>query len=175
MVLSLVLKHSSFEHLKTWTWHWILSEDFFEYGSYDVYLQKCRQVRILPLKKRLDYNDLVLLYKVIHNLIPLKLPFYLTFYEGNSRLRTCHLDHLSLVSTINPKTNVISDTNKNSALYKSFYYRVHLQWNLLPIEIRSIQTLPNFKSEIIKYLWKSILTDIDDTEYLEEDLHDAFQ
>ena len=154
---------------------WILSEDFFEYGSYDVYLQKCRQVRILPLKKRLDYNDLVLLYKVIHNLIPLKLPFYLTFYEGNSRLRTCHLDHLSLVSSINPKTNVISDTNKNSALYKSFYYRVHLQWNLLPIELRSIQTLPNFKSEIIKYLWKSILTDIDDTDYLEEDLHDTFQ
>ena len=101
---------------------WILSEDFFRYGNYEVYLQKCRQVCILPLIKRLDYNDLVLFYKVIHNLIPLKLPSYLKFYEGSSRLRTCHLDHLSLVSSIQPKSNVISDTNKNSALYKSFYY-----------------------------------------------------
>ena len=118
---------------------------------------KCCQVRILPLTKRFDLNDLILLFKVIHDLIPLELPFYLKFYEGNSRLRTCHLDRLSLVSTITPKCTVISDSNKNSALYKSFYYRVHLLWNLLPLDIRECQSLSLFKTKVLRYLWKSTL------------------
>ena len=44
---------------------WILSEDFYNYGTYAVYLRKCHQVRLLPLVKRFDYNDLILLYKVL--------------------------------------------------------------------------------------------------------------
>ena len=116
---------------------------------------KCCQVRILPLVKRFDFNDLILLFKIIHNLVPLKLPFYLKFYEGNSRLRTCHLDRLSLVSSIRPKCTVISDSNKNSALYKSFYYRVHLLWNVLPLEIRECESLSLFETKLRQYLWKS--------------------
>ena len=122
---------------------------------------KCCQVRILPLVKRFDLNDLILLFKIIHDLVPLKLPFYLKFYEGNSRLRTCHLDRLSLVSSIKPKCTVISDTNKNSALYKSFYYRVHLLWNVLPLEIRECESLSLFKTKVLKYLWKSTIEESD--------------
>jgi endonuclease/exonuclease/phosphatase family metal-dependent hydrolase len=153
---------------------WILSEEFYSYGCSKVYLGKCRRVRILPLAKRFDYNDLVLLFKIIHDLIPLKLPFYLKFYEGNSRLRSCHLDRLSLVSSIKPKCNVVSDsdTNKNSALYKSFYYRVHFLWNLLPLEIREIGTLSLFESSLLQYLWKSSAEElncdnIEDTFYID--------
>ena len=138
---------------------WILSEEFYSYSSPEVYLRKCCQVRILPLARRFDYNDLILLFKVIHDLVPLKLPYYLKFYEGNSRLRTCHLDRLSLVSSIKPKCNIISNTNKNSALYKSFYYRVHLLWNLLPLDIRESESLSIFQSNVIKYLWKSTVED----------------
>ena len=154
---------------------WILSEDFCNYGTYTVYLRKCHQVRLLPLVKRFDYNDLILLYKVLHKLIPLEFPTYLKFFEGNTRLRRCHLDHLSLISSVKPKSNVITDTNKNCALYKSFFYRVHLQWNLLPLEIRSIETLAKFKADILKYLWKSTLDDIAITDYIEEDLGATFQ
>ena len=134
---------------------WILSEEFYSYGCSEVYMGKCCQVRILPLVKRFDFNDLILLFKIIHDLVPLKLPFYLKFYEGNSRLRTCHLDSLSLVSSIRPKCTVISDSNKNSALYKSFYYRVHLLWNVLPLEIRECESLSLFETKLRQYLWKS--------------------
>ena len=145
---------------------WILSEEFYSYGCSKVYLRKCCQVRILPLAKRFDYSDLVLFFKIIHNLVPLKLPYYLKFYEGNSRLRTCHLDRLSLVSSIKPKCNVISDTNKNSPLYKSFYYRVHLLWNLLPLDIRESESLSIFQCKILKYLWESTIEDSDNPEGL---------
>ena len=142
------------------------------YNSYVTYLQKCRQVRLLPLVKRFDFNDFVLFYKVIHNILPLQLPYYLKFYEGTSRLRSCHLDHLSIVSSLHPKTNVISNTNKNCALNKSFFYRVHLQWNKLPIEIRNIENLSKFKVEILKYLWDLISPKINDTAVDEEDMYD---
>ena len=108
-------------------------------------------------------NDLVLFYKVLNSLIPLELPYYLQFYSGNTRLRSCHLDNFSIVSSLRPKTiNVISDSNINCALNKSFFYRVHLQWNLLPLEIRSLQSLSLFSSEVVKFLWKSILTDVNE-------------
>ena len=141
-----------------------------------MYLRKCREVRILPLAKRFDYNDLVLFYKIIYDLVPLKLPYYLKFYEGTSRLRTCHLDTLSLVSSLKPKSNFTSETNKNSALYKSFYYRVHLHWNLLPLNIRAIESLSKFKTELLKFLWKSILDDTDNLDSLDQEiLYDTFQ
>ena len=166
---------SKMESLQKKCIKWVLSEEFFNYGTYTVYLRKCHQVRLLPLVKRFDYNDLILLYKVLHKLIPLEFPTYLKFFEGNTRLRRCHLDHLSLISSVKPKSNVITDTNKNCALYKSFFYRVHLQWNLLPLEIRSIETLAKFKADILKYLWKSTLDDIAITDYIEEDLGDTCQ
>ena len=92
--------------------------------------------------------------------------YYLKFYECNSRLRTCHLDRLSLVSSIKPKCNVISVTNKNSPLYKSFYYRVHLLWNLLPLDIRESESLSIFQCKILQYLWKSTIEDSDNPEGL---------
>ncbi len=143
---------------------WILSEECYSYGCSEVYMRKCCQVRILPLAKHFDYNDLILLFKIIHDLVPLKLPYYLKLYEGNSRLRTCHLDRLSLVSSIRPKSNIITDTNKNSPLYKSFYYRVHLLWNLLPLDIRESESLPTFRSKLLKYLWKKTFEESDNPE-----------
>ena len=139
---------------------WILSDEFLSYGCSEVYVGKCSQVRILPLSKRFDFNDFILLFKIIHDLVPLKLPPYLKFYEGNSRLRTCHLDRLSLVSSIKPKCLVISESNKNSALYKSFFYRAHLSWNLIPLDVRECQTLSVFKTKILQYLWKSTLDEV---------------
>ena len=140
---------------------WILSEEYYSYGCYEEYLRKCCQVNILPLAKHFDYNDLTLFFKIIHSLVPLKLPSYLTFFDGKSRLRSCHLDRLSLVSSIIPNSNVVSNSDKNSALYKSFYYRVHLLWNELPFEIRECNTVPTFQNKLVKFLWKSAREEAD--------------
>ena len=140
---------------------WILSEESRHYSTPEIYVRKCRQTRLLPLNKRFEFNDLVLFYKVIYKLIPLQLPAYLKFFDGVSSLRSCHLDTLSIISDIRPKNNHITTTNKNCALNKSFFYRTHLLWNNLPYEIRCIRHYPKFRTELLKLLWKSIVTDDD--------------
>ena len=41
---------------------WILSEEYINYNTYVTYIQKCRQVNILPLKYRFELNDLLLFH-----------------------------------------------------------------------------------------------------------------
>ena len=138
---------------------WILSEEELSYGSHDIYIRKCRQVNILPLSLRFKCNDLVLLFKVIHGLIPLDLPSYLSWFDGDSRLRTTHLDHLSLVCSIIPSTKSCS-----KFLDKSVFYRTHSLWNALPLEIRLLGSLSRFKSRLENHLWESVMrSDNDDT------------
>ena len=135
---------------------WILSEEYYSYNSFFVYLRKCRQVNLLPITKRFDLNDLILFHKTVYNLIPLKMPDYLSFFNGLSRLRSCHLDSLSFVSTLQPRNA------SNVSLNKSFFYRTHTLWNALPLEIRQIESSSAFKNEVIKHLWKLLLMDCDD-------------
>ena len=104
---------------------WILSEEYLKYNSYITYIQKCRQVNLLPLTKRFDLNDLIWFHKILYNLIPLKLPDYLSFFDGNSRLRSCHLDNLSIISSLQARSLNIN------CLKKSFFYRTHTEWNAL--------------------------------------------
>jgi len=127
---------------------------------------------VLPLSKRFDLNDLVLFYRVINELIPLKLPNYLTFFDGQSRLRSCHLDSLSLVSSTKPRTNSFLTTTQNSSLNKSFFYRTHLLWNKLPYDLRAIDSFSKFKINLIKFLWSELLapSDPDDDAYAQSDM-----
>ena len=138
---------------------WILSEGNISYSSFNVYVRKCRQVNLLPLLKRFDLNDLILFHKTVYNLVPLNLPTYLSFFNGISRLRSCHFDSLSIVCTLQPR-NV-----NNVSLNKSFFYRAHTLWNALPFEIRQIQISSAFKNEVIKHLWKLLLMDDDDHDF----------
>ncbi len=111
-------------------------------------------------------NDLILFHKVIYELIPLKLPEYLGFFSGQSRLRSSHLDSLSIVHHLQ------TDNLNVTYLNKSFFFRTHLIWNNLPLEIRQITVPSVFKKEVIKHLWKLILMDIseDDNFWKNEDV-----
>ena len=144
---------SKFENFQKKCLKWILSEENLHYGLNEIYIRKCRQLRLLPLSKRFDFNDLVFFYKIIYKLIPVQLPYYLKFFDGNSRLRSCHLDELCLVSDIKPRTN------ERSPLQKSFFYRTHLLWNNIPLELRRIEHYQQFRSKLSKYLWDLIMTD----------------
>ena len=137
---------------------WILSEQYLKYNSYITYIHKCRQVNLLPLTKRFELNDLILFHKILYNLIHLKLPDYLSFFDGNSRLRSCHLDNLSIVNSLQARS-----LNTN-CLKKSFFYRTHTEWNALPLDIRKIENTSSFKIKVIKYFWKFILPDSEDSD-----------
>ena len=130
---------------------WILSEEFVNYHSYETYLYKCRQVNILPLSKRFDLNDLILFHKIVYGLSSQFLPEYLSLYNGNSRLRSCHLDHLSYVSAILPVSN-------NSLLKRSFFYRTHLLWNNIPLDLRENSCPIKFKAKLRDHFWNELLS-----------------
>ena len=91
------------------------------------------------------------------DLVPISLPSYLSFYQGGSRLRSCHLDKLSVVSSLIPISSQFSDRS-NNPLSKSFFYRTHLLWNNLSLELRKILSPSLFKLEITKHLWNTLLT-----------------
>ena len=128
---------------------WILLEEYIGY-TFTTYIRKCRQLNLMPIADRFDFLDLLFFYKVVKGIVPIELPHYLTLYQGNSRLRSCHLDSLCYVSTITPRT----DTN---AFAKTFFYRTHTKWNHIPLDIREIDSVSEFKSKLSKHMWKSIL------------------
>ena len=126
------------------------------------YTYKCKAIDILPLSKKFDLNDLLFFHKIVNNLVPVSLPSYLSFYEGGSRLRRCHLDSLSIICSLIPRSSQAS-ARSNSPLSKSFFYRTHLLWNTLPFDLRKISSPSLFKSDLIKFLWNSLLVKEDNS------------
>ena len=114
----------------------------------------------LPLHLKFDLNDLVFFHKIFYNLIPVSLPSYLTIFQGTSKLRRCHLDSFSVVSSIQPRfsqpTNLDSNRSSRNPLSRSFFYRTHILWNNLPLNLRQLDSPSSFKSSLTKHLWESV-------------------
>ena len=105
---------------------------------------------------------MILFYKIIHNLIPVDMPNYLTLFNGNSRLRSTHLDNLSFVCSL------VTSTTGNQTLNKSFFFRTHLLWNMLPYNVRNSSSLSEFKHKLHKHFRLLIVPEKSDSEYEEE-------
>ena len=139
-----------FESFQKMCIKWILSEEHLSYYSYDEYIRKCRQVNILPMEQKFDFNDLILFHKIMYESVPVTLPNYLSLFTGQTRLRSTHLDRLSFVNTLLPQGN------STSLLNKSFFFRVHSVWNNLPVELREINSASLFRSGLTKHMWDSL-------------------
>ena len=151
-ILYLTLVRSQFEHCSQ-IWHpknstlidkfenvqkkclkWVIFEEEMSYNSKSVlYIQKYKQVNVLPTNKRFVLKDIILFHKIFYNLKPVKLPDYPSIFDGLTRLRSCHLDRLFYVSS------VLLRGKNNNILKKSYFFRGHLLWNELPLEIREIR------------------------------------
>ena len=72
---------------------------------------------------------------------------YLSRFNG-SNLRHCHLDNLSIQSSVHPQVpqNLESDS-PHTGISKSLFYRAHSAWNKLPLEIRKIELPILFKKK----------------------------
>ena len=123
--------------------------------------RKCRQLNILPIAQRFDMQDLTFFHSIFYGYSVVKLPPYITLYTGTSRLRSSHLDNLSLISDITPKvtqTHTLSDSRHG--ITKSYFYRAHLAWNRLPFDLRQIRSPGLFKTTLIKHLWSDLVSQI---------------
>jgi len=143
---------------------WIRNDYSVSYSVEEIYHAHCKRLNILPLKYRFDYHDLKFFHSLVHQYHPCTtLPQYLTFFSGSSRLRSSHLDHLSVISSIPPGPSVS----------KSYFYRAHLSWNRLPLSLRETIRPGVFKNELIKHIWKEfVCTSIDNG--LDSDLDNSF-
>ena len=145
-----------FEALQKQAIKWINCEEAYSYTD-DLYAIRCRQADILPLQLHFELNDLLFFYKIVHNLIPLVLPSYISPYTGDSRLRNALMDNISFV--VNNNTSIPLDSvHSNSKFFKSYFYRTSHIWNKLPIHIRQICTLVIFKLEVKNFLWNQLLS-----------------
>ena len=71
------------------------------------------------------------------------------FYEGSSRFRSTHLDHLSIVFTV-------PTTRRGAVLLTSIFIKLtsHLLWNRVPLSIHEIIRPSEFKIKIDEFIWK---------------------
>ena len=88
-----------FENFQKKCLKWILREEELSYAG-EIYIQKCKQADILPLKYTFLLYDMVFSHEILCRRIPLYMPQYLSFFDGKSRLRSTHLDILSIVSSL---------------------------------------------------------------------------
>ena len=98
------------------------------------------------------------------------MPSYLDLFSLQSnRLRSTHMDPLSFVSKIQPRV-VRRVCNDNDDQYnylfqfdylkqfeKSYFYRVHLEWNNLPLSLRIIENHDLFLTNLKRYLWALLM------------------
>ena len=184
-VLYLTLVRSIFEHCPT-IWRprsktmidklenlqkraikWIRNEMNTSYSIDDLYYVHCKHLDILPIRVRFDYHDLKTLHLIIHGFSCISLPEYLKFYTGSSRLRSSHLDDLSLISDVIPRGSNAS--NSRNAFSNSFFYRAHLLWNRLPKSLREIVGPGVFKIRLKQYLWESAVFISEDDSFSSDD------
>ena len=138
------------ENIQKRSFKWILGDLHISYSSDLLYHIHCKQLNILPITFRFDLHDLKFFHSVVYNLSCVKLPQYLRLFNG-TRLRSSHLDRKCYVSDVLPR-NIQSNRNFSN----SYFYRAHLAWNRLPLQIRDIETKTEFKTAVTKYLWNEI-------------------
>ena len=133
---------------------WILNEEFLNYFDYETYINKCRKINLLPISKMFDLNDLILFHKIVFEYTPIKLPDYISKFDGMSRLRERHLDSECYTYNLNHP-----NTSSRSPIFRNFFYRAIHLWNKLPYDCRITPNMNSFKSQATNFLWESVLNE----------------
>ena len=68
------------------------------------YQLKCKQIKLLPLFYKFNMNDMIILFYTLYKIIPIDMPTYLSIFNGQTCLRTSHLDNLLFVSSLTLRT-----------------------------------------------------------------------
>ena len=130
---------------------WILNEPFVSYNDRE-YLNKMKSLDVLPMKYKFQLNDMVLFHKIYYKYSVVPLPSFLLKYEDDTngtyfqrQTRAYNsTDTMKLKCTVIPRINVFRD---------SYFYRAYIQWNNLPLSLRSIECTSSFKNKLKEFLW----------------------
>ena len=117
-----------------------------------IFLNKQKDLYILPITYKFLFSDLVLFYRIINNDVKIELPCHITKFEPqdiktvtrSSKSISEGLDNLKYKCLITPK--VICFQN-------SYFVRTVKNWNVLPFDLRSTESLESFKTLLKEHLW----------------------
>ena len=150
----------NFESIQKRAIKWILGEQFYTYSK-AYYIQKLIDLDILPMAQKFIFNDMIMFYKIINDMVPISLPTYVNF-RTNTR-SSYHGSTLGIdsESVHHPIRNVFGH---------SFFPRCISTWNHLPCNVKECENLSLFTSCIKSYLWELVLVGFDNSEFdLESD------
>ena len=101
-----------------------------------LYHAQYKQLNTLPVRYLFNFQDIKRFQLIVHAMLCIKLPSYLHLFEGSSRLRFTHLDHLRIITKTVP-AGLFNETSK-SGFANSYFYTTHLLLNRLPQTLREI-------------------------------------
>ena len=142
-----------FEKIQKRAIKWVNNESYCRYSAQE-YFSKLKALNILPMGYKFQFNDLIMFHKIFYNLSVVHLPDFLVTYDRTNNDETYFQrqtrnfnisDRLKIKCTISPRVN---------AFKNSFFYRSHLEWNLLPLDLRKVENPELFKPRLEKHLWQ---------------------
>ena len=147
--------------------NWIINEEYHHYSDFE-YISRLNDLELLPIKYFFDLTDLVRFHKIYNNNYCIKLPSYYRPYNDNdkSQLRcaivppnyynsqreTIDLHSMRAISH-DSKSLKCTLTHTCPILKKGFFFRSHILWNHLPLNIRDEISSSKFLDIIIPHLW----------------------
>eukprot|EP00923_Selenidium_pygospionis_P005966 GHVN01010244.1.p1 GENE.GHVN01010244.1~~GHVN01010244.1.p1 ORF type:complete len:106 (-),score=7.65 GHVN01010244.1:8-325(-) len=90
-----------------------------------------------------DQYDLVLTYKIIHNLTTIPTPWILKHSIHNHSL-------IEMVGSAN-HLQIHKPPASSSRQTHSFFHRAVPKWNALPLDIRDATSIESFKTQLLKH------------------------
>lgn len=146
-----------FEAIQNRAIKWILNEQFYVYSN-EYYTQKLIDLDILPMAQKFIFNDLIMFYKIMNELVPVGLPSYITL---RSNTRSC----------VNRDTLGIDSQQVcypiKSVFGQSFFPRCISTWNHLAADIKVLKIHKTLISSnyllIKKYIWNLVIDGFDDS------------
>ena len=145
---------SKFDAIQKRAIKWINGRRFDHYSNAE-YLEKQKELNILPIKYKFYLNDLILFYKIFNSLISIRLPKHFTIVQAEQTRLTRntseiieHKDKTFIKGSIKPTCD---------GFRNSYFYRTMNLWNSVPYNIRQETRISTFKSALTKFLWSADL------------------
>ena len=146
---------------------WILSEYTASYSDRE-FLLKQNQLDLLPVNSRLCLTDLILFHQVVYKLVNIDMPSYLLLKspetvrnrDDTTLSQVTFSSNIDVTNIIVPSDNLHYKCNltpRVDPFRYGFFYRVHIEWNLLPFVIRGTPDPKDFKCLLKEHLWKVLL------------------
>ncbi len=142
---------AQFEAIQKRAVKWILNEQRFSYSN-DYYTQKLIDLDILPMAQKFVFNDMVMIYKIINNLIPVSLPNYITIRDNTRSSTNGSILGIDPELVCHPVKNIFG---------QSFFPRSISVWNHLSRETKESTSIGIFKANVNAYLWNLVTSNSD--------------